>query len=210
LEIITVFFARLTALITAMILLIGCGESSHRNESMNSPIIGTSKSLAPVPKTGQTTSYAPGDDGAIQPGVSYPTLRFTDNGNGTITDHATGLIWLKNANPFGSKSWIEALSLCANLASGQAGLTDGSTAGQWRLPNRKELMSLMDFGQFKPALPVKHPFQNVQLGNYWSSTSYAGQAARAWYVDIKSGFSGTNGKIGGKFPYYIWPVRQEN
>lgn len=53
---------------------------------------------APVPKTGLTTSYAPGDDGALQKGVAWPNPRFTDNNNGTITDNLTGLIWLKNAN----------------------------------------------------------------------------------------------------------------
>src|SRR5215831_9628931 len=53
---------------------------------------------APVPRTGQTTSYAARDDGALQKGVALPTPRFTNNNNGTITDNLTGLIWLKNAN----------------------------------------------------------------------------------------------------------------
>src|SRR5215831_10404550 len=57
-----------------------------------------SATRAPVPRTGQTTSYAAGDDGALQKGVAWPTPRFTDNNNGTITDNLTGLIWLKNAN----------------------------------------------------------------------------------------------------------------
>ena len=58
---------------------------------------------APVPKTGQTTIYAAGDDGALQKGVAWPTPRFTDNDNGTVTDNLTGLIWMKNANAFGAK-----------------------------------------------------------------------------------------------------------
>ena len=53
---------------------------------------------AMVPKTGQTTGYATGDDGALQKGVAWPNPRFTDNGDGTVTDNLTGLIWLKNAN----------------------------------------------------------------------------------------------------------------
>ncbi len=56
---------------------------------------------APVPKTGQTTSYATGDDGILQKGVVWPIPRFKDNNNGTVTDNLTGLIWLKNANCFG-------------------------------------------------------------------------------------------------------------
>jgi len=58
---------------------------------------------APVPKTGQTTSYATGDDGDLEKGVAWPDPRFMDNGNGTVTDNLTGLIWLKNANCFGAE-----------------------------------------------------------------------------------------------------------
>ena len=56
------------------------------------------KTEALVPQTGQTDYYAAGDDGALQKGVPWPTPRFTDNGNGTVTDNLTHLIWLKNAN----------------------------------------------------------------------------------------------------------------
>lgn len=55
---------------------------------------------APVPKTGQTQSYTAGDDGDLQKGVAWPTPRFAGNGNGTVTDKLTGLIWLKNAKVF--------------------------------------------------------------------------------------------------------------
>ncbi len=49
-------------------------------------------------QTGQTTSFAPGDDGDIQAGVPFPTPRFRDNQDGTVTDNLTGLIWLREAN----------------------------------------------------------------------------------------------------------------
>lgn len=45
-----------------------------------------------LPKTGQTTSYAPGDDGELQVGLAWPEPRFSDNGDGTVTDHLTGLM----------------------------------------------------------------------------------------------------------------------
>jgi len=51
-----------------------------------------------LPKTGQTTVYSTGDDGDIQAGVSWPSPRFMDNGDGTITDNLTGLMWLQDAN----------------------------------------------------------------------------------------------------------------
>ena len=125
-------------------------------------IPGMKGKYAPVPKTGQTTSYGTRDDGALQKGVAWPTPRFTDNGNGTVTDNLTGLIWTKNANAFGQRTWAEALSDANGLASGSAGLTDGSKAGDWRLPNVRELQSLVDYGRSNPALPAGHPFTNVQ------------------------------------------------
>lgn len=61
---------------------------------------------APVPRTGQTTSYAPGDDGDLQKGVAWPVPRFTDNEDGTVTDNLTGLIWLTNADcPNATRNW---------------------------------------------------------------------------------------------------------
>ena len=51
---------------------------------------------ANVEKTGQTVYYSTGDDGYFEKGVAWPAPRFTDNGDGTVTDNLTGLIWLKN------------------------------------------------------------------------------------------------------------------
>ena len=130
-------------------------------------------SMKVVPKTGQTTSYGPRDDGALQRGVAWPTPRFTDNGNGTVTDNLTRLIWMKNANAFGTLTWADALTTANTLESGTYGLTDGSKAGDWRLPNVRELQSLLDYGRTNPALPAVHPFTEVQSSDYWSSTTYA-------------------------------------
>ena len=65
---------------------------------------------APVAQTRQTTSFAEGDDGDTRAGVPSPTPRYTDNHNGTVTGKLTGLIWLKNANCFGSATWAQALT----------------------------------------------------------------------------------------------------
>lgn len=139
-----------------------------------SEITGTasgSTNSVPVEETGQTTSYATGDDGALEPGVAWPSPRFTDNGNGTVTDNLTGLIWLKVASAFGTRFWADALTDCATLNSGEHGLTDGSIAGDWRLPTVKELQSLIDYGQSVPVLPSGHPFAGVQTSICWSSTT---------------------------------------
>ncbi|HOP46380.1 MAG TPA: DUF1566 domain-containing protein [Desulfobacteraceae bacterium] len=73
------------------------------------------------------------------------TPRFTDNGNGTVTDNMTGLIWMKNARCTefyfndttgkNQRNWNNALTAANNLSAGYCGLTDGSSSGDWRLPN---------------------------------------------------------------------------
>jgi hypothetical protein len=143
---------------------------------------------APVPKTGQTTSYATGDDGDLEKGVAWPTPRFTDNGNGTVKDNLTGLIWMQNANAFGQRTWLQALSDAKGLKDGIGSLNDGSKEGDWRLPNARELQSLSAIGK-TPA--VGPPFNNVQVQNYWSSSSFAESVG--YVVILSSGaISGNN------------------
>jgi len=157
-------------------------------------------------QTGQTTSYATGDDGDLQKGVPWPSPRFTDNGDGTVTDNLTGLIWLKDANCFGLKSWQDALDAANNLADGQCGLSDGSQTGDWRLPNSKELRSLIDYSQYFFALPLGNPFNRVQLDYYWSSSTYAYITDRALIVYMGNAFVFATDKTDIK---YVWPVRGE-
>ena len=178
---------------------------------------------APVTATGQTSSYASFDDGALHPGVAWPVQRFTNNNNGTVTDNLTGLTWLKDANctaisgtidkskgtPVGTLSWDKALTWSNALASGVCSLTDGSHAGDWRLPNARELESLVDISNIGPALPSAHPFSNVPAVNfstYWSSSSFSiGGPNAAWYVDMLDG--GVNHFSDKTNPGYVWPVR---
>ena len=167
---------------------------------------------AGVEKTGQTKSYETGDDGDLETGVAWPNPRFTDNEDGTVTDNLTGLIWLKDANCFGSRNWATALSDCNGLANGSCNLTDGSVAGDWRLPNLKELHSLIHYGVYSPALPNTagtdrwtegDPFSNVQsLGFYWSSNTHTVDSA--YGVSPGHGGIGFNPKIN---DYDVWPVR---
>ena len=172
--------------------------------------LGTPAGLA---KTGQTACWnlsgtpiscaGTGQDGAFQKGASV-SPRFTDNADGTVKDNLTGLIWLKNANCFGSPTWPNALSNANTLASGACGLTDGSVAGAWRLPNVRELLSLIDYGRSSPALPAGHPFSGVVNSNYWSSTSHAVVPSSSWNVNIDNGFFTPYDKT---FTLYVWPVR---
>jgi hypothetical protein len=175
---------------------------------------------APVAKTCQTpacpqTPAPAGSDGALQKGVAWAVPRFVDNGNGTVTDKNTGLIWLKNANPFGTNNWFQALSNCSALANGMYGLTDGSQAGDWRLPNLKELTSLIDWRFSNPALANTagtgrwtegNPFTAVQTWEtYWSSTVRAANTNNAWYVQVRAGWDNPEDKL--TTFRYVWPVR---
>jgi hypothetical protein len=149
-----------------------------------------------VPKTGQKTTFATGDDGDLQIGVPWPYPRFTDNGNGTVTDNLTGLMWTQNAQQIqGTRNWAQALNECNGLSF--------ANHEDWRLPNVRELQSLVDYGKF-PALPTGHPF-SVQLDNwYWSSTTNAFDNGTAWYVAMSNGTVDFREKIGYD---YVWCVR---
>jgi hypothetical protein len=169
------------------------GELSDGNETIritiNDCVAIAGLEPAPVAKTGQTVSVAPGDDGALRKGVPWPNPRFTDNNNGTVTDKLTGLIWLKNANCLQDiRGWQEVLQFANSLASGACGLSDGSRSGDWRVPNRNELASLLDLSKRTPALPTGHPFTNFQVDKYWTSTSFVPfSAANVWLVDFSDG-----------------------
>ncbi len=154
---------------------------------------------APVAKTGQTTFYAAGDDGDLEKGVAWPSPRFADNGNGTVTDNLTGLMWVKaphapTDNNY-TKNWATALTYCNGL--------DYATHTDWRLPNVSELYSLIDFGQSGPALPSVNPFTGIQA-SYWSSSTRAAVTTVAWQVMVWEGVVNVGTKTN---LYYVWPVR---
>lgn len=146
--------------------------------------------LVILPGTGQVASYASGDDGSLKKGAVFPDARFTDNGDGTVSDHLTGLVWLRNAGCFSPTLFADALSDANQLATGACGLSDGSKPGDWRLPNLNELESMIDVSQSNPALPAGSPFTSVSNGVYWSSTSYFGGQAgspTAWAIRLGDG-----------------------
>lgn len=190
-------------------------------------IFGVTGTCYRLPQTGQTTMYWVGDDGAYQlgclpsvvpsggpdggnfnrtqlPWASDSGTGFTDNGDGTVTDNLTGLTWLKNANCFERMDWDAAVRVADILASGICGLTDGSSPGDWRLPNINELRSLIDPDQTGPALPSGHPFTGVpaEPNGYWSSSS--SDIANGWWVSLEEGYTNISLKPN---LHYVWPVR---
>jgi hypothetical protein len=174
---------------------------------------GSDDSVICLPKTGQTRCFdaggaeiscaGTGQDGEIQAGVAWPSPRFADHGNGTVTDKLTGLMWTKDANlSHYERKWQQALNYVAKMNTGKHenfGYTD------WRLPNLKELESLIDISQTQPALPAGHPFIKVKDW-YWSSTTHARFPQLAETIRLTDGF------VVGGFDktvedVYVWPVR---
>ncbi len=92
------------------------------------------------------------------------TAALVDNGDGTVTDTGSGLMWQKATAP-GTYNWQEALSYCENLS-----LTGHS---DWRLPNRNELHSLVDYSRYNPAIDPLLASNTVLSSNYWSSATNA-------------------------------------
>lgn len=108
-------------------------------------------------------------------GDSYGQNDFSDNNDGTITDRATGLVWAKTDSERGM-TWEEALRFAESLKLG--GQED------WRLPNAKELQSLVDYTRSPDATnsPAVDPiFQTSTITNeagekdwpfFWASTTH--------------------------------------
>jgi hypothetical protein len=171
-----------------------------------------SNPLAQLPATGQALSYVNGDDASAAKGTAWPTVRFTSNPDGTVTDNLTGLIWLKNAGCLAPAVFATALTEATQLANGACGLTDGSKAGDWRLPNINELESLIDVSAHDPALPPGNPFTNVSNAIYWSSTSYFGGQAgspSAWDIRMSDGryMNDSGSNIKATNANAVWAVR---
>ncbi len=124
--------------------------------------------------------------------------RFKDNGDGTLTDSSTGLIWLKNAScgiffegdrngGRNTRSWSDARIAAGKLADGFCGLKDGSKAGDWRLPDREGLIAIAQDISKKEPWPAGAAFSGLQPGYYWSSTKGDLYPDYAFYVSLSYG-----------------------
>ena len=95
--------------------------------------------------------------------------RFVDNGDGTVTDKMTGLMWIKNGwriDFLSAVTWHEAVEKCSNFREG--------AYSDWHLPTVEEWKSLVDRSFSYPALVEPNPFENIiSHMPYWSRTEYA-------------------------------------
>ena len=166
------------------------------------------------PATGQTTCWdssatvitctGTGQDGEIQAGAD---LSYTDNGDGTITDNNTGLMWEKQSDDGtihdkdNTYTWANAFAV--HIAGLNAAAFGGHT--DWRLPNVKELQSIVNYQNFNPMVSPAFntacaASSTVTSGSctaasgYWTSSSYVGLPAFAFDVFFNVGFVNANFK----------------
>ena len=149
------------------------------------------------------------------------TNRYVNCGNGTVTDTVTGLIWLQESNCLGSAAWAEANQAAAGLASGTCGLTDGSSAGDWRVPTQAEWTATVAQAVALGCTGVNGPsltndagtaclsaggssFAGVASGLYWSSTTRQSGPSLAWAASLSLGAVSYDVKGNA---WRVWPVR---
>jgi hypothetical protein len=120
-----------------------------------------------------------------------PRFLVLHNDPAWVLDRTTSLQWQKTPNN-GVITWTNADAYCSGLGNGS------------RLPDIKELISLVDYSVSSPALPEGNPFQDVVLSWYWSATAAADNASFAWEVAIGTGEVAKTDKSAGS---RTWCVR---
>ena len=152
-----------------------------------------------------------------------PTIagnRYTDNGDGTVTDNTTCLVWLKDSDCLDKQNWADASIKIDELNSGKDFTCDDYTAGvfnDWRLPTVQELQSVVHYDFYNPvisnaegtkkwgSIPATDAFTSIQLSHYWSSTTNALAVTHAWNIRLNDGATNSSDKSRSK--NYVWPVR---
>ncbi len=157
-------------------------DEAGNKSAMSSPICATTLIIPfttfTMPDTGQVLSYSEvfGEDSDY----SINPLSYQSNGNGTITDNATKLMWQQEDDGI-RKTWYDAKSYCSNLELG--------SHGDWRLPVDMELISIVHYDQLNlPAIDINY-FLNVSPIEYWTATSVGGDpnSAVAWCINFSDG-----------------------
>jgi len=165
-------------------------------------------------KTGQTTSYATSstcgdggtggcDDGYYEKGQA---LSYTDNGDGTMTDNNTGLMWKRCSEPdtqtsgctgtHSTYTWQAAITQCEGLTY--------ATYSDWRLPNAKELWSITKLEPGAAPYIDQTAFPGTVSNWYWSATTYPNYTDYALSVGFGYGYLNASGKASA---YYVRCVR---
>jgi Protein of unknown function (DUF1566) len=142
------------------------------------------------PVGAEPAAVFPGD------GVDGPALSYTDKGDGTVTDNNTLLMWEVKDTAGGIHdvgniyTWDEAHERFLDTLNTHPCFADYC---DWRIPNVKELQSLVDYERVLPAI---HPsFGPTAVHWYWASPTFAGPPLFAWNVDFSIGVTVNVAKV---------------
>jgi len=177
-------------------------------EQIDIPQIGQEPEFDTGEGEREITPYDMGEDKELEEEITTPTTRFKDNGDGTVTDPKTGLMWTKDAHLVGDTMLFhQGLDYVEGMNEGKYP-NFGHT--NWRLPTLKELRSLIDYTKYTRKgheLPSGHPFENVQSLklNDTRSVSYLYNSDFSWFIALYCRLVGHNVR---SCYGYVWPVRQ--
>ncbi len=135
--------------------------------------------------------------------VEVKSSRFIDNGDGTVTDTRTGLMWVKNPHTDLPKvfkdqmTWKDAIEACKDL--------DFAGHKDWRLPTIEELRSIVDYTRDKPAINITF-FPDTKKSWYWTITPTSWSSDNAWVVNFNGGYVGCDDRDRDSGSY-VRPVR---
>ena len=137
--------------------------------------------------------------------ATAPDSHYEDNGDGTVTDLATGLIWKQCAEGLSGAGCAtgsaQGFSWPAALQCAEAEVFAGSDL--WRLPNKNELASLVERRCYGPAINQRY-FPNTPSSGFWSSSPNANYSnsnftSFAWIVNFNYGSVGLSRKFNGEY-----------
>ena len=173
-----------------------------------SSIVTVAAATIELPPTGQTSCFdetgaarsctGTGEDGEYRAGIAWPNPRFSVAASGQcITDNLTGLMWTQDANLAGLVTWAQALEYANNLEL--CGYDD------WRMPNRKEMLSLIINADVVdlPTWLAGEGFINLYT-YYWTSTTGT-NTNRAWFANLYAGAMERSARDSSTEA--VWPVR---
>jgi len=185
--------------------------------AVNSALTGCSSPSPTPPASASATATAKPTTTPTRTTTPTPTPRFVDNGDGTITDHTTGLTWAKQSDDASITDKDSLYTWTATYPNGLptgtlfstyiAALNNGRFGGHrdWRIPTDAELRTILDTATPRPGAPLVAAAFNVDCrpgcrvtqcscttaNSYWTVTTVPQATDRAWYVSFQNGATGT-------------------
>lgn len=150
----------------------------------------------------------------MKPGGTFSDeKRWYDNGDGTITDTTSGLIWLKNVGEvtvspvvFCASNSFDLFVLMGTIGNGIAGLSDGSAPGDWRAPTEKE-MQILTSGTEAVLRDTPRMFIGIADRIYWTTSRGIAVSQVKVFSFANNSFADRNKVLDGN-TCYVMPVRR--